>query len=160
MLWITKLARSLSSESTGRWVQVLANVATILGIIFAVVQLRVAIEVDRRQTTANVLRTTRDVGLLQAIRRLEQVKSTGRPAAESWTEQMISDRDFVLNTYDSLAIYLNADTLDACLVKAHTLQALDLIVDLLQYLDEPPSNYSRISYLRTSLTQIECRTTL
>lgn len=135
---------------------VFASVAAIVGIVFAGCQLRLSVEVDKRQTTANILKGTREAPLLQAIRRLELLKHSGRPIGGSLTEQVIVDRDLVLNVYDSLAIYYKARTLDQCLVKAHSRAALDVVLGLLEYLQDPPESYSRVVRLRDALDSMSC----
>lgn len=154
-IW-SRLVRTLSSDHAGRIATVLSTAVAAIGIWFAGEQLRLQADVERRQTTAGILKGTRESALLQVIRRLELHRSSDQAEGRTLTGQVIEDRDLLLNTYDSLAIYYNANTLDRCLVKVHTRAALDTIISILEYLKEPQASYARIVRLRESLDSISC----
>jgi hypothetical protein len=136
-------------------IALLANVAVISGIIFAAMQLHVSIEVDRRQTTMNILKPTREEPVLAAIRRtlvMKRVKSL----EDTNTERLTADRDLLWNTYDSVAIHYQAGTIDKCLARAHVREALEHVIRLLEYFQETPKSYARIVQMRADMDGLTC----
>jgi hypothetical protein len=153
---ISRLAGYMKSIGVERLLKSLACVATVVGIIFAGMQLKTSTEIDRRQTTLNILKPTREEAVLSALQRMRVATEFNKPLEEILTERVTIDRNLILNTYDSVAIHYQFDNLEKCVVKAHVREALDLVIETLIYLNVPDNSSTRITQLRVDLDALKC----
>ena len=155
---ISRLINHPTFGNLQKLVTLLASLAVVVGIFFAAIQVRISTEIDRRQTTLNILTPTRDEAVLLALQRLQIAKELNKPFEEILTERVVLDRNLILNTYDSVAIYYQFGTMEKCIVKAHVREALDLVIDVLEYSNVPANACARITRLRTDLNALKCST--
>lgn len=127
--------------------QMLANVFVIVGILVAVISLFMTRESEKRQNAINAINTTRSSEFLKAYARLKTVY-TSHQAGDSVT--MIDDLNYVMNTYDNIAMLYSNHLADRCLIKDSTYPAIKEILaisDELSYPKESRKNVERVAAL-------------
>ena len=127
-----------------------------VGVIFGGIQYWKSVEIDRRQTSIEILKPTRQKEVLASLRRL-QVARKQDPDSMYATAELIADADLVLNTYDSVAIHYVYDAVDKCLVKDHIYTILPEVIDSLRalgYLNDP---VRRVKDLKDRLDRLDGR---
>ena len=135
---------------------VLASSAAVVGIFYGAKSISISTENDRRQTTLGVLKPTREEAVLIALYRLQDAQYSGKPVEEINTERLAIARDLLINTYDSIAIHYQLQTVERCIVKVHVQQALDPVISTLEYFKTPSSSIERIVWLRAELQKLGC----
>lgn len=95
-------------------VTLIASIAAVAGIFFAALQVKISTDNNRRETTLNILKPTREEAVLLAFQRLGFAKDTKKPLEDTLTERATIERDLILNTYDSVAIYYKFGTIEKC----------------------------------------------
>jgi hypothetical protein len=131
-----------------------ANLAIIIGIIVAIVQYLKAVEIDRRQTSIAILKPTREVPVIQSLRRL--IVALHEHSQSELTPKLIEDADLVLNVYDSVAIYYFFGAVNKCLVKEHVHAILPDVVEVIRARGYPDSSLRRVSALKADLDKLSC----
>ena len=136
--------------------KIIASLAAVIGIIVGVVKISFDTTNTKRQTTLDVLKAIQSEKFIDAFRRLQVAMDAHSPQESLLTEQLLGDRDILLNTYFSVAINYQNETVDGCLVKSYTSDALPTVLSIFEYLQLPPKAYEKISTLRISLETLKC----
>jgi hypothetical protein len=124
-----------------------ANVFVIVGIVLAVVSIFMTRQSERRQTAINAINTTRSNEFLKAYARLKTVYNSHQTAD---SVAMIDDLNYVMNTYDNIALLYSNHLADRCLLKDSTYPAVKEILaisDELSYPKESRKNVERVAAL-------------
>ena len=143
-------------DDVERIFKILASIAAISGIFFAIQQVRLSTDNALRQTTLETLKPTQEEASLSAFQRLQLAKDVHKPLDETYTAGLITDKTLILTQYDSLAIHYFYGTIDKCLVKTHVRDALDEFVAIQEYMEIPEKLYDRVVRMRTHLDSISC----
>lgn len=134
----------------------LASIGAVIAIFYGAKNIQLSTENDRRQTTLNVLKPTREAPVLESLHRLRGAALEARPVEEIDTERLALARDILINTYDSVSIHFDFGVVDRCVVKAHVRPALDPVITSLEYFRTAQSSYASIIDLRKKLDELVC----
>ncbi|HEX8129847.1 MAG TPA: hypothetical protein VF527_12155 [Pyrinomonadaceae bacterium] len=124
-----------------------ANTFVIVGIIVAVISLHMTSESEKRQNAITAISTTRSSDFLKAYTRLKTVHQSHETQD---AVSLIDDLNFVMNTYDNIALLYSNHLADRCLIKNSTYPAIKEILSIsgaLSYPKESIKNLEKVSAL-------------
>ena len=137
----------------------LASIGAVVGIFYGAKTIQISTENERRQTTLNVLKPTREGPVLESLYRLYSAALEKKPIEDVDTERLALARNLLITTYDGIAVYYEFNVVDRCVVKAQVRPALDPIILSLEYFRTPQSAYARLVQLRKKLDELVCHDT-
>ncbi len=114
-------------ERSEKAVAMIANVFVIAGILIAVIQLCQSRQTERTQNAINTINLTRSSEFLKAFARLKTAVETQTVLDKVG---LIDDLNFVMNTYDNMALLYINDVADRCVLKNAIHPSLREIVDI------------------------------
>ena len=94
---------------------ILGNFAVIVGVIFAIYQINIAIHAEKRGIAIDVISKTKTSEFLQAQTRLASWPEC--IAYKNDASLLLYDLNYVLNTYDIVAVYFINNIADRCIIK-------------------------------------------
>ena len=133
-------------------VAVLANVAVLSGVLFALDAVRRASHDEQRRTAIEAITPTRSPEFLQAYARLKATVQTGSALDAS----TVNDLNLVANTYDNIAVLLQNDLADTCVVKHTVHQSLQEVLAILNRLPYPADYRRNIDAAAALLAKTSC----
>lgn len=131
---VDRIAKSLSMG---------ANAVVIAGIIVAFIQFYYAKRSEKVQNAINAVNETRSRDFLQAYTRLKTASESKKPAD---TTTLIDDLNYVMNTYDSIALLYINGLADRCVIRNGTYAAskeMSSISKSMSYPTEYRANFDR-----------------
>lgn len=148
--WFKKIEKLIS---------ILANVAVICGIIFALVQITQANKSEKRRISIDAVSQTRSNDFLKAYARLKTAYTSQEVKDHT---SLIDDLNFVINVYDNIAILYINDLADKSIIKANiypTAKELSSILDAMSYPKEYKKNIETLLVLmeKESCKQDSCK---
>ena len=141
--------------SLDRVVSVLANVAVVVGIAFAFVEIRRSSQAEMRRTTIEAIGPTRSPEFLKSYARLKTAVQKQEVADNS---SVVDDLNYVMNVYDNVAILVISDLVEPCIVKDAVYPALEDFRAILRGLSQPEGDRQNLDIASSMLAQHECRT--
>src|SRR5205823_464076 len=99
-----------------RFVSILASLAIVAGIFFAIYQIRLSNAIERRRVAVEAIRQTRSAEFIKSFRQLKAANQTGR-IDEKDKDALIDSLNYVMNIYDDIAVIYINDIADKCIVK-------------------------------------------
>ena len=142
-----KLARRSKLGKIERLLSMTANVVVIAGIFIAVFQLYQARVSEKAQNAINAINQTRSSDFLRAYARLKTAynsKNVGDAAS------LIDDLNYVMNTYDHIALLYMNNLANRCVIKNATYLAIteiSPICDSMSYPKEYRKNFDKLLVL-------------
>lgn len=113
---------------------VFANIAVVLGVIFALDAIRRSNQSEMRRTAIEAISQTRSLDFLKAYARLKTSAQSGQTADMAST---IEDVNYVVNVYDNIAVLTVNALADLCIVKQSISSSLDEVRGILDRLSYP-----------------------
>jgi hypothetical protein len=123
------------------------SVFVIVGIILVFVSLYMTDKSEKRQNAINAISTTRSSDFLKAYTRLKTVYNSHETKDAA---VLIDDLNFVMNTYDNIALQYTNHLADRCLIKNSTYPAIKEMLSIshaLSYPKESLKNVEKVSAL-------------
>ena len=146
----------LHRESFKNFVQVvglLANIAIIVGIAFAFIQIKQANQTERKRVAIEAVRQTRSNEFTQAHTRLRTIYVSQHLNTEN-LNSIIDDLNYTMNVIDDIAILYINDIADKCIIKNMIYDSLkefspvlDFLSSSLSYPDEYRKNFEVLKEL-------------
>lgn len=112
-----------------------ANIAVLLGVIFALDAITRSNESERRRTAIEAISQTRSPEFLRAYARLKTAAQSGQTTDMAST---VDDVNYVVNVYDNIAVLTINALADVCIVKKSLSSSLDEVRGILDRLSYPP----------------------
>lgn len=131
----------------------LMNLSVIVAVILGFLQLNQSNRSDERLHAIEAVKQTRTVEFLKALTRLtEGFENTNNDSMETFRD----DLNYVMNTYDNIAIlYLN-DIVDKCIIKEAIESGLNNFIDILDSINFPVEYRKNIDLLKSELNRLLC----
>lgn len=124
-------------DKISKWLSIGANAVVIIGIILAFVQFSHMKRNEKIQNAINALNQTRSSEFLKAYTRLKTAQR-GRNTQD--TQTLIDDLNYVMNTYDNIALLYINDLADRCVIKGGTHTATKEVSSIFEALSYPKEN--------------------
>jgi hypothetical protein len=99
-----------------RKVSILASLAIVAGVFFAISQIRLSSAIEKRRVAVEAVRQIRSAEFIKAFRRLKTVYQT-RQVDEKDKDSVIDSLNHVMNVYDDIAVVYINDIADKCIIK-------------------------------------------
>ena len=137
-----------------RLVKVVANLVVIAGIIIGILQLYQAKSSEKRQNTINAVSQTRSNDFLKAHARLKVAQKSKYNQTEV---SMVDDMNYVLNTYDNIALLYINDLIDRCMIKDASYNAVVETLTISESMKYPAEYSKNIRVFRDTMKKKVCR---
>lgn len=117
-------------ETAAQFVHILANVAVILGIIFAVVQIHQTKQIESVQLAVDATTPTRTTDFLESYRKLMDAYNIDHDMVN--TDSLRGDLNLVMNVYDNIAILYLHNLADREIIEARVHDGMAKLVPVLE----------------------------
>ena len=139
---------------TERLVSVVADIVVIAGIIIGVLQLYQAISSEKRQNTINAVAQTRSNDFLQSYARLKTAHKSNYNQTE---DSVVDDLNYIMNTYDNIALLYISDVIDRCMIKNASYNAVEETLTLSESMKYPAEYSKNIRVFLDMMKKKVCR---
>lgn len=117
-------------EMAAQFIQILANIAVILGIIFAVVQIHQTKQIESVQLAVDATSPTRTTEFLESYRKLMDAYNIDHDMMN--TDSLRGDLNLVVNVYDNIAILYLHNLADREILEARVYDGMAKLVPVLE----------------------------
>jgi hypothetical protein len=147
--WLSKIEKPIS---------LLANLATIAGIVglfIALFQFQQSKKSEKTQNAINAISQTRSSDFLKAYARLKTAHNSNSVKAED-TASLIDDLNFVVNTYDNIALQYINNIADRCVLAIAINSGIKEILPVCDKMSYPKEYKKNIDKLLALMERDHC----
>lgn len=95
-------------EKSEKWLSIFANIAVVLGVVFAFYQFNELRNFEKKSNAIKVIERTRESGFLRSFQALSQNIHNG----EKDRNRVLEDLNQIANTYDYIAVLYFSENVD------------------------------------------------
>jgi hypothetical protein len=129
---------------TERIISIFADLAVIIGIIFAFYQIIQSDQAEKRRVAIEAISETRSPEFLKAYTRLITACKAGNIEDKN---VLIDDLNYVMNVYDKLAILYINELVDRCVIKNTISSAVEQLFSVLECMSYPAEKRKNLDTL-------------
>lgn len=136
-------------------IRMAADLVVIAGIALGIFQLYQAKLTEKRQNTINAVIQTRSIDFLKAYGRLKAVQKSGQ-VKDVGSTSVVNDLNYVMNTYDHIALLYMNDLVDRCIVKNTIYSAIEEIMPIWETMKYPKEYRKNIETFKDMMSKEGC----
>jgi|SRR5579885_398448 len=142
-------------RSVERLFSFFANVAVVVGIMFALYQIKQAELTERRRVAIEAVGQVRSAEFLKDYRMLKAAYSS-KHVKEEDKDALIDSLNHVMNVYDNVAILYISDVADRCIIKNSIQSGAQEVSQMSKFFEYPPEYRSNFDSLLTLMEREDC----
>jgi len=146
--------RPLAIECVKATASFLADIAVVLGIAFAVIQLTHADRSERRRVAIDAVNQTRSPAFLKAYTNLKMSYQGGQVHGDL---PLLEDVNYLVNVYEHIALLYMNDLADKCLIRQSVYPALRELSPIWDAMSYPKNYRENIDRLLIAMEQNDCK---
>jgi HEAT repeat protein len=133
----------------------LANVAVVVGIVFALYQIKQGELTERRRVAIEAVGQIRSAEFLKAYRKVK-VAYHSKQVKEEDRDDLLDSLNHVMNVYDNIAVMYISDVADRCIIKNSIQSGAQEASEISKFLEYPPEYRSNLDSLLILMERENC----